>query len=352
MPVLLFACTSFERFQTPEPPFAYIIKEVTVTNKIDNISLKGILTLPDTSDKFPVVILASGSGPNNYDEELFGHKPFWVLADYLTNHGIAVLRLNDRDYDKSPIEFYQNTTADFAKDIESAIQFIQTNEYTKNSPIGLVGHSEGGIVSSMVAAENSDVSFLILLGTPGLTMEKGNLLAATLSYNLIGTAENEIDRLLRFHEEYNQIVTNYQNDVDAKKQVEKLYDSYFKGTEAFSRKDKYNLVTKVTLPWYRYMNKNDPALYLGKIQIPVLAIIGEFDSQVVPEENLRAIEESLKSADNENFVIIKMDKLNHMLQPTDSYKNYSDIEQTMSVQLLEEINRWINKILPVGRDPS
>ena len=341
--ISLGTCRTIERPQTPTPPFNYIIEEVTVTNTIDNIELNGILTIPSDTDDFPVVILVSGSGPNNYDEEWAGHKPFRVIADYLTKNGIGVLRMNDRDFDKEPVDFYQNTTEDFVKDVLSGIVFLQNHENTKNSPIGLIGHSEGGIVSSMATVENPDVSFLILLGTPGMTLDKVNSAAAELSYELYGAPGKARDILFEFQREYDEIVRNYQSDKEAKEQAERLYDSFFKNTEMFDRNDRYNLMTKVTLPWYRYMYKNDPANYFNKLYIPVLFIIGEFDSQITPDENLQ-IARNCFNEKNDLSKILKMDNLNHMLQPAESYEDYSSIKETVSIELLEEILKWIQKL--------
>lgn len=341
--ISLGACKTIHRTQTPSPPFNYIIEEVTVKNTTDNLELNGILTIPSHLKNFPVVILVSGSGPNNYDEEWYGHKPFWVIADYLTKNGIGVLRLNDRDFDKEPIAFYQNTTENFAEDILSAVDFLQNHEKTKNSPIGLLGHSEGGIVCSMAAAKNPEVSFLILLGTPGVTLDKVNLFAAKLSYRLAETPDDVMNDLLDFNKKYIKVVKNYKNDNEAKKQVEKLYDSYFSNSKLYDKNDRYNLVTKVTLPWYRYMYQNNPIIYLNKIKIPILAITGEFDSQVTPDENLKTIENAVNGK-NDLSKIIKMKNLNHMLQPTESYKDYTLIEETVSLELLDEILKWMQAL--------
>ncbi|MBN1638123.1 MAG: alpha/beta fold hydrolase [Ignavibacteriales bacterium] len=341
--ISLNACTSIHRIQTPSPPFNYDVAEVTVENCTDNIMLNGILTTPLDTKDFPVVILVSGSGPHNYDEEWSGHKPFWVIADYLTKRGIGVLRMNDRDFDKDPIDFYQNTTADFTKDVLSAVKFLQNFEKTKNSSIGLLGHSEGGIVCSMVAAENPDISFLILLGTPGVTMDKFNISAAELSYQIAGTPEDVMQNLLKFNQEYFEIVNNYKTDTEAKKQVEALYDTYFKNTDMYDKSDRYNLISRVALPWYRYMYQNDPAVYFNRINIPVLAIIGEFDSQVTPEMNLQ-VAARFFNGKNELNKIMEMKNLNHMLQPTDRYKDYSLINETVSTELLNEIFIWMQTL--------
>lgn len=343
LPLLLLSfssCTTVIREQTPSPPFSYGVEEVTVTNSLDNKEMRGILTIPPDKKNFPVVILASGSGPNDYNVEWSGHKPFWVIADYLTNRGIAVLRLNDRDYTKSPEEFYQNTSIDFSEDILSAIDFIRSYDRTRNAPIGLIGHSEGGITCTMAAVNNPDVSFLILLGSPGLTLDKVTHYAAQLSYSLSATPEDIKDNLLNFNREYTEIVTNYQNDKKAVEEVKHLYNSYFSNTQMYDLTDKKNLETKVTLPWYRFMYKNDPAEYLNNINIPVFTVIGEFDSQVTADENLEIIKKAL-SGKNDFNKIMKMKNLNHMLQPTDSFKDYSLIEETVSNELLNEVYKWI-----------
>ncbi len=340
--IVLTSCHTVSRPQTPEPPFNYENQLVSVYNEDDDINLDGILSIPNNRKSFPVVILVSGSGPHNYDAEWNYHKPFAVIADFLAENGTAVLRLNDREYNSNPELFYQNTTADFARDLSCAVRFLRSYKETRNCDIGFLGHSEGGIVSAMTAAEDPDISFVILLGTPALPLKDVNLTAAALSYELSATPNEEKEKLMSFHRAFNELVENYTSRNESRLEVEKLFDSYFKDTELYDLNTRYNLSTKITLPWYRYIFLNNPSDYLEKLKIPVLAIIGQYDTQVPPEENLKYTKLALSRHWNDKNSILEFPDLNHMLQPTKGYQDYSGIDNTVSVELLHEINRWIS----------
>ncbi len=342
--VVLTSCQTVSRPQNPEPPFNYENQFVTIYNEDDDVFLEGILSIPNNRNSFPVVVLVSGSGPHNYDAEWNYHKPFAVIADFLAENGTAVLRLNDREYNSDPELFYQNTTADFARDLSAALSFLRSYKETRNCNIGFIGHSEGGIVSAMAAAEDPDISFVILLGTPALPLRDVSLNAAVLSYEIAGTPDDEKEMLMSFHREYNELVDNYSNRNESRFKVEKLYDSYFKDTEIYNLADRYNLSTKITLPWYRYIFLNNPSDYIEKLKMPVLAVIGQYDIQVPPEENLKYTKLALSRNWNDKNSIIEFPNLNHMLQPTKGYQDYSDIDDTVSVELLHEINRWISSL--------
>ncbi|MCZ8215835.1 MAG: alpha/beta hydrolase, partial [Cyclobacteriaceae bacterium] len=156
------------RPQEPAKPYPYYSEDVTFENKSAGISLAGTLTLPKKEGIFPVVILISGSGPQNRDEELMGHKPFLVLSDHLTKNGIAVLRYDDRGTALSKGDFKTATSADFATDVEAAMAYLKTRKEINKKKIGLIGHSEGGLIAPMVASRSKDVSFIVLLAGPGI----------------------------------------------------------------------------------------------------------------------------------------------------------------------------------------
>ena len=161
-----------KRPQTPQPPFPYHIEEVSFRNEADGIELAGTLTRPKSGGPFPIAILISGSGPQDRDESLLDHKPFWVLADHLTRRGIAVLRVDDRGVGKSTGKFENATTEDFARDVRSSIAFVKTAAGLDASRVGLIGHSEGGLVATLVAAGNEDVAWVVLMASPGVNGEE------------------------------------------------------------------------------------------------------------------------------------------------------------------------------------
>ena len=156
------------RPQEPIKPYPYYSEDITFENKKAGINLAGTLTLPTKDGVFPVVILISGSGPQNRDEELLGHKPFLVLSDFLTKNGIAVLRYDDRGTAFSKGDFKTATSADFATDVESAIFYLKTRKEINKKKVGLIGHSEGGLIAPMVASKSKDVSFIVLLAGTGI----------------------------------------------------------------------------------------------------------------------------------------------------------------------------------------
>ncbi|MGB7394662.1 MAG: alpha/beta fold hydrolase, partial [Pricia sp.] len=183
---------NLNRPQEPKAPFPYYSEEVQFPNEDANIRLAGTLTLPETSasgelGRFPVAVMITGSGPQNRDEELSGHKPFLVIADYLTRNGIGVLRFDDRGTEESTGDFKSATSADFATDVQSAVTYLQTREDIDENKIGLIGHSEGGIIAPMVAANNKDIGFVVLMAGIGVP---GSELLATQG-RLIGKAAGQ-----------------------------------------------------------------------------------------------------------------------------------------------------------------
>jgi dienelactone hydrolase len=160
------------RPQEPKPPYPYVVEEVSIKNPSAAVTLAGTLTKPKGRGKFPVAVLITGSGPENRDEEIFGHKPFLVLADYLTRNGIAVLRCDDRGVAKSTGDFAKATTRDFASDVEAAVAYLKTRKDVNPKRIGLIGHSEGAIIAPMVATEYPGIAFVVLMAAPGVTGEE------------------------------------------------------------------------------------------------------------------------------------------------------------------------------------
>ena len=180
------------RPQEPKEPYPYYTEDVTFQNEKANISLAGTLSLPKKEGVFPVVILITGSGPQNRNEELLGHKSFLVLSDYFTKNGIAVLRYDDRGVGQSKGDFKTATSEDFATDVESAIAYLKTRKEINKKKIGLIGHSEGGTIAPMVAAKSKDVNFIVLLAGTGIKGDKLLLLQQEAIARVSGASEDEI----------------------------------------------------------------------------------------------------------------------------------------------------------------
>ncbi|HSF53717.1 MAG TPA: alpha/beta fold hydrolase, partial [Algoriphagus sp.] len=183
---------SVSRPQEPLKPFSYHTEDVSFQNIQAGITLAGTLTLPRIEGNNPAFILITGSGAQNRDEEVFGHKPFLVLADHLTQHGIAVLRFDDRGFGQSSGDFYSATPLDFASDVESAISYLKTRKEINKNKIGLLGHSEGAIVASLVAIKSEDVSLIVMLSGLGIEGKKALIQQSEMVLKTSGASELDI----------------------------------------------------------------------------------------------------------------------------------------------------------------
>jgi pimeloyl-ACP methyl ester carboxylesterase len=333
---------AIKRPQEPKTPFPYYTEEVTFENKIDKNVLAGTLSLPSKEGKFPAVILITGSGPENRDEELFGHKPFLVIADYLTKKGIAVLRLDDRGVAKSTGDFKTATTVDFAKDVQAGIDYLKTRKEINKTKIGLIGHSEGGVIAPIVAGNSKDVDFIVLLAGTGIRGDKLMLLQKEKIERQMGVPENEIQKGQEtFKGAYDIILASSVNDNTINAKINSYLKLQF-GDKM--NEQQINAVTaQITSPWMVYFLKFDPASALEKVKCPVLAINGDKDVQVPADVNLDAIKISLGKAGNSKTTTKILPNLNHMFQEckTGLPDEYGTIEQTFSPIALDEISKWI-----------
>jgi fermentation-respiration switch protein FrsA (DUF1100 family) len=331
-----------KRPQEPKTPFPYYTEEVTFENKIDKNVLAGTLSLPSKEGKFPVVILISGSGAQNRDEELMGHKPFLVLADYLTKKGIAVLRFDDRGVAKSTGDFKTATTMDFAKDVQAGIDYLKTRKEIDKSKIGLIGHSEGGIIAPIVAGNSKDVDFIVLLAGTGIRGDKLMLLQKEKIERQMGVPENEIQKDQEiFKGAYDIILASSANDNTLNSKINSYLKIQF--GEKMNEQQLSAVTAQITSPWMVYFLKFDPASALEKVKCPVLVLNGDKDLQVPADVNLDAIKKSLSKAGNSKTTIKSLPNLNHMFQEckTGLPNEYGTIEQTFSPIALEEISKWI-----------
>lgn len=341
-----------KRPQEPTKPYSYYSEDITFPNSKANISLAGTLTLPKKEGNYPVVILISGSGSQNRDSELLGHKPFLVISDYLTKKGIAVLRYDDRGFGQSTGDSKTATSADFATDVESAVAYLKTRKEINLKKIGLMGHSEGGIIAPMVAAKSKDISFIVLLAGTGIQGDKIVLLQQELIAKANGDAETEIKKSVEGNAKVLEMVVQSNNDEKLKSELrnylnELIKDNSDKEIPQGMTKDQYISlrVSAITNPWMQYFLKYNPQPTLEKVKCPVLAVNGEKDLQVPPKENLIAIKNALIKGGNKNVTTIEFPNLNHLFQEstTGSPSEYATIEQTFSPVALNEITKWIQK---------
>jgi pimeloyl-ACP methyl ester carboxylesterase len=328
--------------QEPTRPFSYVEKEVTFKNNFDGTILNGTLTIPDETNVFPAVILVTGSGAQNRDEEILGHKPFLVIADHLTKAEIAVLRYDDRHYKMPVKQGWKFTTRDFAGDTKAAFDFLYNHQNIDTSFIGIIGHSEGGVIAPIVASEDERVGFIISLAGPGLNGYQ----IATAQGNDLADGSKDAE----FSKKSLEIIINESNQKVRKRKLKEIYNNIYGKYNLIAKFNLYFTIEMVTSEWNRFFIKYDPADAWVKVLCPVLAMIGEYDIQVLPDENLSAIEEALKKAGNSDVTLIKEPALNHLFQKTDSVctkgytslvKQYKESEETFSPDVLKRIADWI-----------
>ncbi len=347
--VKLKTAFTINRPQEPKPPFPYKSEDVTFTNDKFNIKLAGTLTIPAGAGPFPAAILITGSGPQNRDEEIFGHKSFLVIADYLTRNGIAVLRYDDRGVGKSQGSSAVATTADLATDTEAALNYLKKNSVINPRSIGLIGHSEGGLIAPIIAASDPSVAFIVSLAGPGVTGEQIILRQSEDISRLSGVPEATIKENTETNKQLYAVLKKEKDNQKAELQIIDLYRNILekkKTPEAEKEKDLNQLKATfgaASYTWFRYFIMTDPATFWKKVKCPVLALNGEKDLQVSADENLPAIEKALKSGGNNSVKTIKLPGLNHLFQhcKTGLPSEYPAIEETFSPEVLKIMADWI-----------
>jgi len=339
-----------KRPQEPMKPFPYKEEEVTFENNRDKITLAGTLTVPQGKGPFPAVILISGSGPQNRNEELFGHKPFLVLADYLTRRGIAVLRFDDRGTGQSSGNFNDATTADFATDVLAALAYLKTRQEIDPAKTGLIGHSEGGMVAPMVAARSKQVAFIILLAGPGIGMDQIVLYQIGRQLKMLGKSDEQIQAEIRFRKKIFETMAVAKDTVLAAAKIRKAYADLPEAERnllSWTPEQLDGMIRTFSNPWWRFCLSYQPTKTLRKVQCPVLALNGSKDTQVQADPNLDAISKALREGKCKSYTIKKIDGLNHLFQKckTGDGLEYRSIEETINPEVLEVIAQWIEGIV-------
>jgi hypothetical protein len=342
--------TALIRPQTPKAPFSYTVEEVTFTNTADQVTLAGTLTLPNAKGKFPVVILITGSGQQDRDETIFEHKPFAVIADDLTKKGFAVLRYDDRGIGKSTGSFQNCTSADFANDVRAAIAYLKTRQDINPKKMGLLGHSEGGMIAPMVAADSKDIKFIVLMAGPGTPIDE-LLIEQSIRYSELAGADQESTAAnAKMQKDIYSFIKNYKSDhlesdltAYIQKEMAQFPADMKPQTEEELNQAVSAQVKTVTGNWFLYFLRYNPAENLSKLKCGVLALNGALDFQVPAKTNLKAIENALIKGNNKNFKIVELPGLNHLFQDatTGSFEEYSKIEQTISPKALSTISDWV-----------
>ena len=347
------------RPQRPVGPFPYDSEEVTFENQAESVTLAGTLTLPRGTGRHPAVVLISGSGPQDRDQSVMEHKPFLVLADYLTRRGIAVLRYDDRGTAKSTGRFGPATSEDLARDVGAAVAFLAGHQRINTKEIGLVGHSEGGLIAPMVAGARNDVAFLVLMAGPGVDGATILLSQAETTLRANGAGESDIQRLTALNRAAFAAAIRNLPEPEFMAHVEPTIQEVTRdipeaGREAAVtalRQEMRNAALPLKGPWTRYFMAYDPRPALRRLQRPVLAITGTKDTQVLASLNVPGIRQALTEGGNKDFEIVELEGLNHLFQmsQTGSMNEYVTIQETFNPAALKVIGDWIARhTTPIG----
>ncbi|MBS1730691.1 MAG: prolyl oligopeptidase family serine peptidase [Bacteroidetes bacterium] len=346
------------RPQTPKPPFDYHSEDVVYFNKDSSIQFGATLTFPKKGGPFPVALLITGSGQQDRDETIFNHKPFAVIADYLTKNGFATLRIDDRGKGQTTGVFAGSTSADFANDVLAGIQYLSQRNEIDKTKIGLIGHSEGGMIAPMVYSKWPHLAFIVSLagtGIPGSeillrqqTDPLKNLVSDSVFNAFYNLTQHTLD-IIRKHPGspdsflLDSIKSNY---INWKKNTP-LYIQQELHANTATPDDYAKQVSQELSPWYKFFISTDPTQYWDQVKCPVLALNGEKDIQVYLDQNIPAIQHALQKAGNKNVTIKIFPDLNHLFQHCNqcTVEEYDVLTETFSVEVLETISNWLHQTI-------
>lgn len=352
------------RPQTPKLPFPYSSKEVTYSNADNSIQFGGTYTKPFISPnersrerRYPAILLITGSGQQNRDGELFGHKPFAVIADYLTRMGFIVLRVDDRGVGKTTGSAINSTSADFANDVEAGVNFLKTRIDVDTNRIGLLGHSEGGMIAPMVAAKRKDISFLVLLAGPGIPVIDLMTEQAVANLGAVGISAKTQEAYGPLYKSVVKATLAGKDSNVIKKNVSTIVKTWVKKTDPALVKEMQmetpaaqqayidETVREIRKPWFRYFLSYNPQPVLQKLNCKVLAMNGSRDIQVISKSNLAGIRASLQKSKSPGYEVMEMPGMNHLFQTCSkcTVAEYGELEETFSPAALEAIGNWLKK---------
>lgn len=344
------------RTQTPKPPFPYRSEDLLFYNADKSIRYGATLTAPTSSKAAPAVLLISGSGPQNRDEELFGHKPFAVIADYLTRKGYAVLRVDDRGVGLTSGNRTKATTMDFAVDADVAVDYLKTRKEVDKNKIGLIGHSEGGMIAEVVAARRKDIAFVILMAAPGVPVPQLMEEQQAAMLRTMGIKDSVVDLYRPIYTQLSQIALKSKDTTEAMSEGMKVlheWHTQHPGAAAAmgiigyqgERNHVAGFINTLQEPWFNTFFRFDPQPYLAQFNCKVLAVNGEKDVQVVSKQNLDGIRKSLAKSKAQPADAVELLGLNHLFQTCQrcNAMEYSVLEETIAPLLLQTIGNWMDK---------
>ncbi|OGX82621.1 hypothetical protein BEN47_04400 [Hymenobacter lapidarius] len=330
------------RRQTPQPPFPYQSADVTFKNEKANVTLAGTYTVPADMGPFAAVVLLTGSGPQDRDETITGHKPFAVLADYLTRQGIAVLRFDDRGVGQSGGTLAGTTSADYTADAQAALAWLRAQPGIRKNQVGLLGHSQGGTAAVGAAIQLNGPDFLVLLASPALPGDE-MLVQQSVALARLQTADAaQLAATEKVQRAMTQIIQKTADNAQATAQLLALYNPTGDARKAAELAPSFAAMTSAD---YRAILADRPAKSLARVRCPVLAVGGSKDVQVIATPNLAATAAALKAGGNRDVTIKELSGLNHLFQTaaTGGPNEYGTLEETMSPAVLTVIGDWLTQ---------
>ncbi|PYU07197.1 MAG: alpha/beta hydrolase [Acidobacteria bacterium] len=332
------------RPQNPAKPYPYKEEEVSFAAGDGKLALAATLTLPQGAGPFPAALLVGGSGPNDRDETIAGHKPFLVLADFLTKRGIAVLRYDKRGIAKSTGNYADATMENFTQDAQAAFGYLKSRKEVDVKRLGIIGHSEGGILGALVATRSNDLNWMVLLATPATTGERTLLRQSELIARAGGLAEEQITRSLEFDRKAYRAVREEKDAAALERRLRTLVEQSGLGA-AMPPAALQAQIRMMSSPWFREFLDYDPAPALEKLKCPVLALSGDRDLQVDSTENVPLLRKAYESSGNKDFMLVEIEGVNHLFQKAQSGSPalYGAIEETIAPEILTAVGNWVSK---------
>jgi alpha/beta superfamily hydrolase len=344
-----------KRPQTPLPPFPYRSEDIEYDSPDHSLHYGGTLTIPNGKGPFPAALLVTGSGPQDRNEELSDHKVFAVLADALTKNGIAVLRVDDRGVGKSTGVFADATSEDFAKDVNTSLDYLLSRPEVNRKKTGLIGHSEGGMIVPMVASNRNDIDFAVLLAAPGIKIDSLMAEQNAAILRSVGISQSSVNAYIPLYKRLMKIIITASDTADAAGKTISQFRQWASTVDSTSLKelgfDSETSIRNVTSllveafrgKWFKYFLSFDPQPFLIQMNCKVLALNGDKDIQVIADSNLRGIESSLKKSKSKKITVQKLPGLNHLFQRcwTCTLQEYAELHETISPAVLKIINDWL-----------
>ena len=345
------------RAQTPVPPFPYKSEDIVYKSRDNSISYGATITIPNGKGPFPAVMLLTGSGQQNRDEEIGGHKPFAVIADHLTKNGFVVLRADDRGMGKTTGDVVTATSYDFAQDASRGFDYLLNRKEVNKKKIGFIGHSEGGMIAQLLGAERSDINFIVSLAGPGSKITQLMNEQNRAIFEKAGLSKEYIDQYAILYDSMLQIIIQhdkYSFDSVLSQTLTKWIESTLSNVVLFTtgikdENSKKEFISSSSAlannDWFRYFIRYNPEEQIKHFKGHYLALNGDKDIQVLSKSNLQALEAALKNGKAKSYEIHELKGLNHLFQECIKCTTYEyvELDQTISPTVLDLMTSWLKK---------